>query len=65
MARQTQAFALAIFLGSAAFAHAADSGDAGCAAGPKMKPKSVMCLPRAPRNWIVCSGVPNAQGEGL
>ncbi len=30
-----------------------------------MKPKSIMCIPRVPRNWIVCSGVANAEGEGL
>jgi hypothetical protein len=65
MSRQTQAFALAIFISSTVCAHAADFGDADCAAGPKMKPKSVMCIPRIPRNWIVCTGVPNAEGEGL
>jgi hypothetical protein len=65
MALQIQAFALAIFLGSTVWAHAADFGDADCAAGAKMKPKSVMCIPRVPRNWIVCTGIPNAEGQGL
>ncbi|TPN86480.1 hypothetical protein FJ987_06315 [Mesorhizobium sp. CU2] len=65
MARQKQAFALAIFLGSTVWTYAADFGDADCAAGQKMKPKTVMCIPRVPRNWIVCTGVANTGSEGL
>lgn len=65
MTRQTYITALAIFISSTVCAHAADFGDADCAAGSKMKPKSIMCIPRVPRNWIVCTGVRNAEGEGL
>lgn len=65
MAPRIHAAVVAIFLSSTMYGHAADFGDVECSVGSKMKPKTVMCLPRIPRSWVVCTGFPNSRGEGL
>lgn len=65
MVQQACLVALALMIGSTTCVQAADFGDVDCPAGAKMKPKSIMCIPREPRNWIVCTGIANSEGEGL
>ncbi|GEP58963.1 hypothetical protein RSO01_61290 [Reyranella soli] len=65
MAPRTYAAAVMIFLSFTIYGQAADFGDVDCSIGSKMKQTTIMCLPRVPRSWIVCTGFPDSRGEGL
>ena len=65
MAPHTYAAAAMILLSSTIYGQAANFGDVDCSIGSKMKPRTIICLPRIPRSWIVCTGFPDSRGEGL